>query len=109
MITILPNTVNEKSTIAITATFPAAPKTLTWSLTDTSGTVINSRSAVSVSNPGATVQVVLSGSDLAMSSAALSQEYRDISFSGVYDSALGNNLPITGAARFKIVNLSGVS
>jgi len=41
------------------------PTTVTWTLTDSAGTVINSRSAVSVT-PAASVDIVLKDADLAL-------------------------------------------
>lgn len=100
----------EQSTYVITATFTdetgaaVTPNVLTWTLTDRNGTVINSRSAVSIT-PGASVQIVLSGDDLDFSGA---DALRLLTVEGTYNSSLGNNLPLKEEAEFVIRGLAAV-
>jgi hypothetical protein len=82
------------------------PKTLTWTLTDKVGDVVNSRSDVVVSGLDTSVSVVLSGEDLAISTHPSVD--RLILFEGTYDSGLGNDLPFKGAAWFDIEELISV-
>jgi len=100
---------SEKGTYVITAAFTdensqaKIPTTLEWKLTDKSGNVINSRSAVTLT-PAASVSIVLSGDDLALSS--LSDDgQRAFLLTGTYDSNLGSDLPIKEEARFTVANL----
>ena len=81
------------------------PNTINWTLTDLSGTVINSRTKVSVT-PASTVYIVLQGDDLALSGTSVSA-IREVRVSGSYDSAHGNNLPYNRALRFEILNILG--
>ena len=95
----------EEGTYAITCAFTdetaaaMTPNTLTWSLTDESGSVINSRSGVSIATPAASVTVVLSGDDLADVATTLKRRF---GISGTYDSDLGSNLPLKAECKFTI-------
>lgn len=77
----------------------AVPDTLSWTLTDTAGTVINSRNGVSLT-PAAAVYVVMSGLDLAVAGAT--PEDRVLTVSGTYDATYGDNLPIRREFRFQV-------
>jgi len=80
---------------------------LNWTLTDRSGNVINSRSAVSIT-PASTVTIVLSGLDLAVPN--INDRYRLLTVEGTYNSTtLGNNLPFKVEIKFKISNLEKVT
>lgn len=97
----------EKSTAIVTATFvdeasnPLTPNTLTWTLKDLEGNVINSRSAVSIS-PATTINIVLSGDDLAVTDG---NEERIVLIEGTYNSSYGSGLPLVAACRFSILNI----
>lgn len=112
-ISILSTAANERSTYVITASFTdedgdaVTPATMTWTLTDTSGNVINSRQDVSISSLSTSVDVVLSGADLQISGTTPTVS-RDITFEGTYDSDLGTGLPLTGSARFTVTNFMGI-
>lgn len=103
----------EESTYMVMAAFTdenaaaVAPNagTLTWTLTDRLGNVMNLRSAVAITS-AATVTVVLSGDDLAIGTYGPS---RVITFQGLYNSSLGNNLPIKAQGEFEIENLVAVT
>lgn len=106
----------EESTGVFTCAFKDAngegvtPSSATWTLTDTSGTVINSREAVAISSLAASVDVVLSGDDLAISSGfdGVAEE-RVLTVEYVYDSDEGTDLPGKGECRFFIDSLVAVS
>lgn len=101
----------EESTYVVTATFTdedgaaVVPKEITWTLTDSEGTVINSRKAVSIT-PAASVDIVLSGADLDVTETR--NGVREILISALYDSALGADLPLNAAAVFIVENLAGL-
>uniref|UniRef100_A0A6M3J3J1 Uncharacterized protein n=1 Tax=viral metagenome TaxID=1070528 RepID=A0A6M3J3J1_9ZZZZ len=103
----------EQSTFVIQCDFTdedgnaVAPVTLTWTLTDSDGTVINSRTAVAVSSPTSTEYIVLSGDDLALTGTA--QEARYLLLEGTYDSTYGTGLPIRESVEFAIENLVAVT
>lgn len=103
----------EKSTYIITASFYDESETLvtpnsglTWKLTDENGTVINSRSSVALTS-ASTVNIVLSGDDLALGNAARSGK-RYVTITGTYDSSLGSGLYIKEQVEFEIDNLVSV-
>lgn len=107
----------EKSTFIVTVTFTdedgaaVAPKTLTWSLTDASNNIINSREDVAVSSPAASNKIVLSGDDLQIQSIEDSESYvrRRFVVEATYDSDAGNDLPVKDAASFVMENLFKVT
>lgn len=89
----------------------AAPKTLTWTLTDSSGTVINARQDVNVAAPAADQDILLSGDDLQVL-AGETDDYliRVFLIEGTFDDAdLGNDLPFKKEVRFLLENLVDVS
>jgi hypothetical protein len=100
----------ERSTLVIRAAFTdedgnaVVPDSLTWTLTDRSGTTINSRKDVVVGTPAAEVDIVLSGDDLEVTSDA----ERWVTIEGTYTSTLGAGLPLTAAAMFVVENLLGL-
>ena len=103
----------EESSYTITAAFTdedgsaVTPSSVTWTLTDTYGNVINSRSGVSVT-PGTSVDITLSGDDLAISE---SGDFinRILTVEAVYDSSYGTDLPLKDSATFQIDNLKAVT
>jgi len=106
--------VKEKSTFKVTCAWKNAagtavtPDSATWKLTDESGTVVNSRTAVSISSPSTTNDIILSGLDLAILSATDSGK-RILTVEAVYDSDEGDNLPLKDEYIFYIENLTNVS
>jgi len=107
MPTILTTKANDKSTFVINCTFKdednlaVIPNVITWTLTDEDGTVINSRTAQSVT-PGASVDIALSGDDLKRSDGAI----RILTVEATYNSSLGNNLPLKDQVKFRISDLT---
>lgn len=79
---------------------PVTPNadTLTWTLTDLRGNVINERDQVAVAS-AASVTIVLSGDDLAKTTYGLS---RIILFECEYDSTDGDGLPLKVQGSFSI-------
>lgn len=104
----------ERSTVAIDLMFTDAdgaamtPLTLTWSLRDGDGAIVNSRQDVSVASPASTVTIVLSGDDLAIT-AGERGHLRVLTVRGTFTSDLGTGLPFTEEARFSIDNLVGIT
>ncbi len=78
---------------------------LTWTLTDTSGNVVNNRQDVAISSPAASQDIILSGDDLAVD--GLSRVTRVLTLAGTYTSDLGAGMPLTGGILFEIEPLPG--
>jgi hypothetical protein len=75
-----------------------------WRLTDKDGTVINSRSNVSIT-PAVPTKVILSGDDLVISDGFEGRaEERRFGVKVVYNSDIGNNLVQTAECIFYIKN-----
>ena len=101
----------DKSTYVIIASFfdeddnAVTPNSgLNWTLSKLDGTIINSRSAVSIT-PGTSITIVLSGSDL---------DYDDgpervLTIQGTYESDLGSELPFKDQVRFTVQDLIAVN
>lgn len=115
---VLTEKAKERSTYAISVTFKddtgatVTPNagTVTWTLTDSLGTVVNSRDNVAIAS-ASTVVIVLSGLDLAIGG-ALHQRERRLLIQAEYDSDLGADLPLTEEIVFSIedfVKLEGTS
>lgn len=112
MTTLKPNA-TEESTYAVVVSFvddtgaAVTPSAATWTLTDKDNTVKNSRSAVTISGLDTSVTIVLSGDDLAMSSA--NDRIRKLLIQATYDSDMGTDLPLNAQATFYIDNLTAVT
>jgi len=105
----------EESTFVVTAAFTDAagsavtPATLNWTLTDTALNIINSRSVVSIT-PSTSVDIVLTGDDLAFQSGETGKYARRIiTLQGTYDSTEGSGLHIKDECRFSIINLAYIT
>jgi hypothetical protein len=114
MPTYLTTTAEEESTYLISAAFTdendvaVVPDTITWTLTDADGNVINSREDVSVSSPAASVDIVLSGDDLGLQAGETGDVVRILTIEATYDSDAGDDLPLKDKATFIIKNLEAV-
>jgi hypothetical protein len=104
----------EKSTYVITVAFKdengtaITPKTLTWTLSDKKGRIINSRDTVTVVTPASSENIVLSNNDLAL--ANNDNRVRVLTVEATFDSLeYGNDLPLKESAEFVIQNLLKVS
>ena len=97
----------EKSTFVITAAFTdetggaVTPSSVTWTLTNRAGTVINSREDVA-ETPGTSVDIVLSGNDLQITD-ALGRD-RVVTIESVYYSDLGTDLTLKDWVYFTVDN-----
>ena len=100
----------EESTYIVTAAFtnedgePVIPESVSWTLTDTDGRVINSREDVSES-AASTINIVLTGDDLAISGSYT----RIVTVDAVYSSTYGLNLNLKAAAVFNLEKLISVA
>jgi len=113
MATELSVSASEGSTYIVTLTFTdengeaVVPDTVTWTLTDTLGTVINSREDVS-ETPAGSIEIALTGDDLAVD--GYSSPVRVFTVEATYTSStFGADLPLTASARFTVEALAGVS
>jgi hypothetical protein len=107
---------NEKGTYIITVNFydeddvAVTPNSLTWTLSDVDGNVINSREDVVVNTPSSTEEIVLTGEDLAIQEGETDEiVLRKFTVEAAYDSDAGSNLPLKDEATFGLNNLTGVS
>lgn len=75
-----------------------------WWLTDMTGTVLNSRSQVTVSEITNPLYIILKGDDLQILDKENGYEERLITLKGVYNSDLANALPFTYAVGFSLLN-----
>lgn len=116
-LTVLTTDIVEESTAVISASFldedsvAVIPDTITWTLSDLLGTIINSREDVSVDTPAASTDIVLSGDDLAFQSSESGKikVTRKLLVEATYTSSLGSGLPLKDEVRFSIRNLLKVT
>lgn len=97
----------EQSSFKVTATFydesgnAVAPDTMTWTLTDEGGSIVNSRLDVVIAAPQSTENILLSGDDLAVD--GNDPVKRIVTFEGTYTSAeFGAGLPLIDESVFTI-------
>ena len=82
----------EESTYVVTAAFTdetgsgVIPDSITWTWTDDEGTVINARLDVAVAVPAISVDIVLSGADLALSAGEITRGVRAMTVKATYTS-----------------------
>jgi len=104
----------EESTYIITAAFTdeddnaVSPNTLTWTLTDTGGNVINDRQAENVDSPSSSEDIVLSGDDLQITGDS-DNGRRILTVEATYDSNAGSDLPLKDSCKFQIDDLLVIS
>lgn len=102
---------NEKSTYVVTATFAdedgnsIIPDSVTWTLRNNYGEVVNSRTAVTAT-AGTTVTIVLSGDDLVYEANSLS--LRTLVIEATYTSSYGAALPLKEQTSFAVTDILGV-
>lgn len=107
----------EESTGKITIAFTdeddnaVIPSTITWTLTDESGTIINEREDIAVAVPASTINIGLSGDDLAFQSGESGDSvFRIFTIEWTYTSVdLGSDLPGKDSLKFPLVNLVAVT
>jgi hypothetical protein len=83
------------------------PKSATWTLTNENGVVVNSRRRVVISPLASSVDIRLSGLDLAVSKGKTVQN-RVFTVEAVYDSSFESDIPLNDACIFTVENLVGV-
>ncbi len=104
----------EQSTYVIPVAFfdengdAVVPTAATWTLTTEYGVVINSRSDVAISPLAATVNIVLTGADLAMLG-ELDNRTRLLLVEATYNSSLGAGLNLRDEIEFSVRPLVGVT
>lgn len=109
MVTQLQTPAVDASTYVVRFTFTdedanaVTPTSLEWQMENRAGLVVNSRAWASIT-PGATVDILLQGDDLYFDDGA----ERVVTVRGEYTSTLGTGLPLTGEARFSIIDLQGI-
>ena len=109
--TLLDQHAPERGTYFVTLSFvdengaAVVPDSVTWTLTNDRGSIINSRSAVVIAVPATSNTIVLSAADLAIGDYGIE---RHLLVEGIYDSTLGNNLPFKSQANFLIENFTAV-
>jgi len=82
----------------------SAVPTCSWWLSDMTGTIINLRSEIAVSEITNPLSIVLSGDDLQILDKDMGYEERLVTLKGTYNSDLGNALPFTYAVSFTLLN-----
>ena len=111
-VTVLSDKAVEKSTYVVTVAFAdedgnaVTPDSISWTLSDTDGNVVNSRSDVSITVPAASNDIVLSGDDLAIPRPSMLR--RRMTIEAVYDSDAGSDLPFKGEIEFEVTPLTNV-
>lgn len=111
---ILSGKATEESSVGIKFTFTkedgTAPtiSSMTWTLTDTDGAVINGREDVSISSPTAEQTIILSGDDLALTNQEHEYEWRVLTIEAMVAITTGT-IPIRESARFVIYNLVAIT
>ena len=109
------DTVPEQSTCKFRLRFKdeegeaVSPTSVTWTLTNRAGVVINNRQDVPAT-PGSAVDILLKGDDLALLPGEINgTEERVILVEAVYSSSAGTDLPLRDQSVFEIANLVAVS
>ena len=89
-----------KATISFTDENGAAktPTSVKWTLSSTTGAIINGRSFVTLT-PAASISWLLSGADLRIGGHG---PERILTIDALYDSTLGNDVPLRAQASFTI-------
>lgn len=83
---------------------PVAPDTLTWSLYNSDGEIINSREDVAIESPSTSEDIVLYGDDLVVGVGHDEDECHLI-INGTYTSSAGAGLPLRNQLNFYVVDL----
>ncbi len=116
MPTALTTVAKEESTYIVTATAKdengdaVIPDSGTWSLMDSAGAEINSRTDIVISSPASVNEIVLSGADLAIQAGETAQYVeRRVVTKFICDTDAGNNLPVKAECVFMLENFVGES
>ena len=101
----------ERSTAVLLCSFTdesknaVVPTSITWTLTNKSGGIVNSRDAVAIT-PDSTVAIVLHGDDLALPAGV--SDTVTVTVEAKYNSTYGLGLPLNDACTLHIEALSAV-
>jgi len=85
------------------------PTAATWTLTDLSGTVINSREDVAIAALASEMTVLMTGNDLQILDQSKQLEMRLFTFEGTYDPGDASPAPIKESGEFPVYNLTVVT
>lgn len=102
----------EQSTYVVKITFYdedgalVTPTAATWTLTDPAGNVVNERADIEISGLTSSVDVLLTGDDLALE--GYDTYTRHFTLEATYNSTLGSDLPLKAVAIFEIEPLVAV-
>jgi len=101
----------EQSSFKVSVTFydesgnAVSPDTMTWTLTDEDGSVVNEREDVTISDPSSSENILLQGDDLAVD--GNDPVKRIVTFEGTYTSAeFGAGLPLIDESTFTIIPIT---
>lgn len=83
------------------------PNSATWTLSDPNGIVVNNKQNVNITPLAATVQVVLTGDDLALD--GITSRVRRFTVKALYDSTLGTNLALNDEVQFTVEDFVNVT
>ena len=103
----------EGGTFLVTVSFydekgnAVTPQSLKWTLSDMEGRVVNNRSEEEISDLSSTVDIFLTGDDLAVFEDDNTR--RILTVWGTYNSSHGNNLPLREQFIFEIEKLIAVN
>jgi hypothetical protein len=105
----------EQSTFAVDLAFTdedeaaVTPDTVSWTLTDKQGNVINDHEDES-ETPGSSMTILLSGDDLAFQAGESGDSvWRILTIEATYTSDLGAGLPLKDSLKFPLRNLVAVA
>jgi hypothetical protein len=105
----------EQSTFAISAAFTddegvaVIPTSITWTLCNDWGAIIDSLENKAVETPASSITIILRGDNLKILDQENDFETRFLEISALYNSDLGDDLPLNDRAEFKVVNLRSIS
>ena len=85
------------------------PLSAVWKLTDLYGAVINGRSAVTIESPTSSLEVLLTGDDLAIQDSTNDFEKRLVTMVCTYDAGDSVTADLVQSAKFTVFNEPGVS
>jgi len=101
----LPTHATESSTYIVTVTFTdedgdaVVPATVSWTLEDEDGNIINGRSSVE-ETPASSIELVLKGDDLDPGDETVGNLL--LTVNATYNSSLGTAMPLVGQCRLKV-------
>lgn len=84
------------------------PNSAVWTLTDDTGGVVHSRSAVALT-PSTEMSIVLNGADLPIADGGYGDRDLYLSIYATYNSTLGTSMPLRHEVRFQVKNLLHVT